>query len=187
MNNTIVLASGSPRRKELLKLITDNFEIRVSTAEEKTAAGFTPAETVEALAALKAADVYSGNKDEIIIAADTVVAVDRTILGKPANEEDAFRMLRMLSGEKHSVYTGVCIRNTEKERVFSVCSDVYFRTLSDEDILAYIATGEPADKAGAYGIQGKGALLVEKICGDYFNIVGLPVSALAAELRQFGV
>ena len=181
----IILGSSSPRRKELLKLITENFEIRVSDAEEKTEPGLSPEQTVCALAELKADSIFSGDKNEIIITADTVVAVDGKILGKPADHNDAFDMLSSLSGRKHSVYTGVCISDGDRKKIFSVCSDVYFYELSEQDILDYIATGECDDKAGAYGIQGKGALLVEKIHGDYFNIVGLPVSLLAKELKAF--
>lgn len=180
----IVLASASPRRRELMQLITDSFEIRVSDAEEKTEDGLSPAETVCTLAQLKAAAVYNKNEDEIIIAADTVVAVDGNILGKPKDRSDAAEMLKELSGRKHSVYTGVCIKTTDTEKVFYVCSDVYFYQLTEDEINDYILTGEPDDKAGAYGIQGKGSLLVEKIDGDYFNIVGLPVSRLAKELKE---
>lgn len=181
----IILGSGSPRRKELLKLITEDFDVRVSDAEEKTDPSLSPAETVRTLAVIKAEGIISGNADEIIITADTVVAVDGKILGKPVDHNDAFRMLASLSGRKHCVYTGVCITDGNKKTVFSVCSDVYFYELSEKDIYDYIATGECDDKAGAYGIQGKGSLLVEKIHGDYFNIVGLPVSRLAKELKNF--
>ena len=180
----IILASASPRRRELLKNITDDFTVRVSDADESTVGGLSPEQTVRALAELKADAVYAGNEEEIIIAADTVVAADGQILGKPRDEADAFAMLKMLSGKTHEVFTGVCIRTPAAQTVFSERTEVEFYPLSDDEITAYIKTGEPSDKAGAYGIQGKGCLLVKRINGDYFNVVGLPVAALSRELKK---
>lgn len=183
----IVLASSSPRRRELMRFITEQFEIITSDAEEKTQPGLSPEETVKALAELKADDVFPKATDSVVIAADTVVACDGRILGKPADRTQAFAMLKSLSGRTHSVFTGVCIREEDRKKVFAIRSDVTFYDLTDREIGEYIATGEPDDKAGAYGIQGKGCLLVESISGDYFNIVGLPVARLKKELADFSL
>lgn len=187
MKKKIILASASPRRKELLRFITDNFEVRPSDADESISEELSPEETVKTLAGLKADAVKADLSEETVISADTVVAVDGHILGKPANEKEAFDMLRMLSGREHCVYTGVCILTENVRKIFSVCSVVRFYELSDEEILKYVSTGEPMDKAGAYGIQGKGCLLASEIHGDYFNIVGLPVSRLARELSELEI
>ena len=180
---SLILASGSPRRRELLGLITNDFTVCVSGAEEHVDPALTPAETVLALARLKGEDVAGTHPDGTVIAADTVVALDGVILGKPADAEDAFRMLRFLSGKTHAVYTGVYIAKGGREACFYEETEVTFYELTDEEIRDYIATGEPADKAGAYGIQGKGALLVKGIKGDYFNVVGFPVAAVSRALR----
>lgn len=173
----IILASKSPRRQELLKLITSDFCIKSAEVDETLPEGIAPKEAVEYLSKIKAQPFENGI--DTIIGADTVVAVNGTILGKPENEEDAFNMLKMLSGKEHSVFTGVTVIKPEKSTTFSVCTKVKFFDLTDDEIRKYISTGEPMDKAGAYGIQGYGALLVEKIDGDYFNVVGLPVSKLS--------
>lgn len=172
----IILASQSPRRRELLKRITENFEIKVSDVDESLPDGITPEEAVNYLSYIKAEPFRSDG--DIVIGADTVVAIDNTILGKPADESDARRMLKMLSGRTHSVFTGVTVLNGEDRDTFSVETRVTFHELSQDDIDRYISTGEPMDKAGAYGIQGCGALLVKCINGDYFNVVGLPISEL---------
>lgn len=170
----LILASKSPRRKELLSLITENFEIKTANVDEALPEGITPDKAVEYLSKIKAEPFANGV--DTVIGADTVVAVDGKILGKPANRQEAFDMLKTLSGKYHSVFTGVTIIKPEDTVTFSVETRVKFFDLTDDEINAYIATGECDDKAGAYGIQGKGALLVEKIDGDYFNVVGLPVS-----------
>lgn len=172
----IILASKSPRRKELLSLITENFVIRSAEVDESLPDGIGPDKAVEYLSKIKA-EPFKNNED-IIIGADTVVSIDSMILGKPKDRSDAFKMLKMLSGKYHSVFTGVTVIKPENEFTFSVETRVKFFHLSDREINDYLDTGEPFDKAGAYGIQGKGALLVEKIDGDYFNVVGLPVSTL---------
>jgi len=172
----IILASKSPRRKELLSLITSDFEIKTADVDETLPDGITPEQAVEYLSKIKAQPF--ANHTDTIIGADTVVAIDNKILGKPKDREDAFAMLRMLSGKVHSVFTGVTVIKPDREVTFSVRTSVKFFDLSDEEINSYLNTGEPYDKAGAYGIQGKGALLVESIEGDYFNVVGLPVSRL---------
>lgn len=179
----IILASQSPRRQELLKLITSDFEIKVSNVDETLPDKITPKEAVMYLSKIKAEPFADG--DDIVIGADTVVALDGKILGKPKNEENAKEMLRFLSGRTHSVFTGVTLASGKKTKTFAVETKVKFFELTNEEIDAYIKTKEPFDKAGAYGIQGYGSLLVEKIDGDYFNVVGLPVSTLARELKAF--
>lgn len=179
----IILASQSPRRQELLKLITDDFEIKVSNVDETLPDGITPKEAVMYLSKIKAQPFADG--ENTVIGADTVVALDGKILGKPKDEENAREMLKFLSGKTHSVFTGVTLANRNKTKTFAVTTKVKFFDLTDEEIDDYIKTLEPFDKAGAYGIQGYGSLLVEKIDGDYFNVVGLPVSTLARELKVF--
>lgn len=185
-----ILASGSPRRKELLTAVGLEYMVLVPIADESSVPKDMSVDLyVQELALLKAAAVAKvavTRQDAVIIAADTIVALDGEILGKPKDEEDAFKMLKSLSGRKHDVYTGYCLM---RERdAFTVCksvkTEVYFKELDDDLIKRYIATGEPMDKAGAYGIQGKGALLVEKIDGDYFNVVGLPISSLSDTLKN---
>lgn len=172
----LILASKSPRRQELLKLITKDFVIKTANVDETLPDGIAPKEAVEYLSKIKAMPFKNGT--DTVIGADTVVAADGKILGKPKDEEDAFAMLRLLSGREHSVFTGVTILKGDGIDTFSVETRVKFFELSDEEIKNYIKTNEPMDKAGAYGIQGYGSLLVEKIDGDYFNVVGLPISQL---------
>lgn len=179
----IILASQSPRRQELLKLITSDFEIKVSNVDETLPDKITPKKAVIYLSKIKAEPFADG--DDIVIGADTVVALDGKILGKPKSEKNAKEMLRFLSGKTHSVFTGVTLASDKKTKTFAVETKVKFFELTNEEIDAYIKTKEPFDKAGAYGIQGYGSLLVEKIDGDYFNVVGLPVSTLARELKAF--
>lgn len=179
----IILASQSPRRQELLKLITSDFEIKVSNVDETLPDKITPKEAVMYLSKIKAEPFADG--DDIVIGADTVVALDGKILGKPKSKENAREMLEFLSGRTHSVFTGVTLASDKKTKTFAVETKVKFFELTNEEIDAYIKTKEPFDKAGAYGIQGYGSLLVEKIDGDYFNVVGLPVSTLARELKAF--
>ena len=185
----IVLASRSPRRRQLLEQMgLRDFRIVCSDADETASPGLTPPALVEALSARKAAAVqHAAAAGDLIIAADTVVALDGRVLGKPADGPDAFAMLSALSGRRHQVYTGLTVvcgaqRLTEHE-----VTAVTFRSLSSAAICAYIATGEPMDKAGAYGIQGRGALFVEGIEGDYYNVMGLPVCRLGRILARLGV
>lgn len=188
MMKKIVLASASPRRKELLEQIGLDFGIFVSDTDESKTDNALPVNLyTEELAMKKAAAVASSlDGNRIIIAADTVVYYDGKIMGKPKNEEEAFKMLSSLSGNMHEVYTGICVMRTSDG--FAVAdfekTEVYFNTLTDEKIRRYIASGEPFDKAGAYGIQGKGASLVRKINGDYSNVVGLPLSKLVKILED---
>lgn len=172
----LILASKSPRRRELLSLITTDFEIKSADVDETLPEGISPQEAVLHLSKIKAEPFNNGI--DTVIGADTVVAVDSKILGKPADRQQAAEMLKSLSGKYHSVFTGVTVIKPEQSVTFSVETKVKFFDLSDEEIYSYIATGECDDKAGAYGIQGKGSLLVEKIDGDYFNVVGLPISKL---------
>lgn len=176
----MILASQSPRRRELLSLITKDFKIIPAVGEEKIPEGTPPSEAVLLLSRQKATEIYSKYNNDTIIAADTVVAIDGKILGKPQNEQNAAEMLRMLSGRIHSVFTGVCVIFPDgRTESFSEETAVEFYPLTEGEIAAYIATGEPMDKAGAYGIQEKGALLVKRIEGDFFNVMGLPIARLS--------
>ena len=179
-----ILASASPRRKELLTLAGIEYEVIVSQCEETLPDGITPDKAVEELARQKAEDVFSRNSDAMVIAADTVVALGNTILGKPKDEADAFNMLSSLSGRRHTVFTGVCIKTKDKTDIFHVATEVEFYDLTEKEIRDYIATKEPMDKAGAYGIQGKGFVLVKGIHGDYFNVVGLPLAETVRHLNK---
>lgn len=179
----IILASKSPRRKELLSFITTDFAVKSADVDETLPQGISPDKAVEYLSKIKAEPFK--NENDIVIGADTVVALDGKILGKPRNYADAFATLKMLSGREHSVFTGVSVIKGEKIETFIVQTKVKMFELTDEEIEEYIATDEPFDKAGSYGIQGKGSLLVEKIDGDYFNVVGLPISRLNRVLKLF--
>ena len=185
----IVLASGSPRRQELLNRIgITEFDIRVPESDETYPAGLTPAQVVECISRKKAdAAALLCTLDEIVITADTMVFLDDQRLGKPVDEAAALRMLTDLQGRHHTVCTGVPVRQGDKILTESESTEVYFRPATEEELLAYIATGEPMDKAGSYGVQGKGSLLVEKLNGDFFNVMGLPVLRLSRMLAQFGV
>ena len=186
----IVLASGSPRRQELLQNIgITEFDIRVPRTEENFPAGLTPKQVVAYISREKA-DAASKlcTPEEIVITADTMVFLDEARLGKPADEADALRMLTALQGRRHTVCTGVTVRRGGESEAFSVSTNVYFRTCGEAELRAYIATGEPVDKAGAYGVQSLGALLVERIDGDFYNVMGLPVEKLGQCLtKHFGV
>ncbi len=190
----LILASASPRRREILSLLTDDFEVMAADTDEREieerlrSSG--AAEVAKGLAAAKARAVYEmlgeeRKRDSVVIGADTSVVCEGEILGKPSDKEDAVRMLTMLSGKVHSVITGVALISGGREAVFEEESKVEFYPLDGKQkalIEGYVSTDEPYDKAGAYGIQGKGALLVRKIEGDYLNIVGLPLSRLKREL-----
>ena len=179
----LILASKSPRRRELMKFITDDFIVKTADVDETLPENIAPADAVLYLSKIKAQPFR--NENDIVIGADTVVAIDGIILGKPADENDAKSMLKRLSNRVHSVFTGVTIIKGEREESFFVETKVKFYELSDEMIDNYIKTREPFDKAGAYGIQGYGCLLVESIEGDYFNVVGLPVSKINQSLSNF--
>ena len=185
----IILASASPRRSELMHMLGfADVIIHPAEGEEQPPRGASPEETVKALSHAKAKEVAAlFDDDTLVIAADTIVWLDGEILGKPHSEEQAFCMLRKLSGRDHEVYTGVTVLDAEGELCEAERSAVHFRELSDEEIRRYIATGEPMDKAGAYGAQGRGALFVRAIEGDFFNVMGLPVCRLGQMLAKKGV
>ena len=185
----IVLASASPRRQELLsRMGLTDFDIRVPQAEEAYPPGLSPQETVEFISREKAqAAAGLCTPEEIFITADTMVFLDDQRLGKPADEAEALRMLTALQGRRHIVCTGVTVGQGNRLVTESETTEVYFRPASREELLGYIRTGDPMDKAGAYGVQGRGALLVEGIRGDFFNVMGLPVLRLSRMLGRFGV
>ncbi|OCA92405.1 Maf family protein [Pseudobacillus wudalianchiensis] len=182
----LILASGSPRRKELLEQIGLAFTVKVSHADETIPSGITPEEAVMHLASVKAAAVAKNDEDHFVIGADTVVVLDGEILGKPSDRQEAKEMLQRLSGRTHAVCTGVAVRHKGSECSFYEKTNVTFWKLTEEEINGYLDTGEPFDKAGAYGIQGAGAIFVKKIDGDYFSVVGLPISSLYRQLKQMG-
>jgi len=185
----IVLASASPRRRELLENIGLKFEVAVSNYHEELFSGLAPGTLAQKLSLEKASVVARQYDDAIVIAADTIGVLDGNIIGKPHTDLAAKNMLRMLSGKCHLVITGFTIIDTRQQTNLSrsVETKVYFRNLTDDEIDAYVRTGEPLDKAGAYAIQGLGALLVEKIEGDYYNVIGLPLVALIENLKHFGI
>lgn len=187
----IILASGSPRRYELLKQIGLDFKVITSEADEGYDKDWSPADIVMELSLRKAESVFMHNtpeKDTVVIGSDTIVVHKGRILGKPADKEEAFNMLADLSGDIHQVYTGVTLYYFKDNRIFIESfadkADVHFRKLSEKEIKKYVDSGEPMDKAGAYGIQGKGAILVEKIEGDFYTIVGLPVVRVYESLER---
>lgn len=180
----IILASASPRRKELMGHFPFPVTVRVSQADEKMDNGKLPQQEVARISCNKAMAV-DRTGDDIVIGADTIVVCDGVILGKPKDEADALRMLSMLSGRAHQVMTGVTVLKGDRLHSFTEITDVYFRSLSEKEILSYIRSGDPMDKAGAYGIQSGASLFVEKIEGDYYNVVGLPVCHLALVLKEF--
>ena len=186
MDKKIVLASASPRRKEILSNLGLLFEVITSDAEEKTDAELPPYMIVQELAMLKGTDVARRAGDAVVISADTIVWLDGMVLGKPSDEANAKKMLKKLSGKTHEVYTGVCVTDSKNGKSVSdyEVTKVRFRELDEDEIDRYISTGEPMDKAGAYGIQGKGCLFVEAIEGDYLNVVGLPAVKLSKILKE---
>lgn len=185
----IVLASGSPRRRELLERIgVTDFTVRVPEAEESFPEGLTPSQVVEYISREKAdAAARLCGSGDIVITADTMVFLGQDRLGKPRDEAHALEMLTALQGRRHTVCTGVTVRQGERSLTESESTAVFFRPASEAELRAYIATGEPMDKAGAYGVQGRGALLVERLEGDFFNVMGLPVLRLSRMLARFGV
>lgn len=183
----MILASQSPRRRELLGQMGFSFTVRPAKGEELPHPELTPAQLVEELARQKALEVSAeAASDDVVVAADTVVAIDGVVLGKPRDKVHAAQMLSALSGREHTVYTGVAVKRGETLLVEHEATQVRFRPLTEREIDLYIQTGEPMDKAGSYGIQGYGALLVEGIRGDYFNVVGLPICRLGRMLAQVG-
>ena len=181
----VVLASQSPRRQELLKLIFSDFKVCPADVDESLPDSINTDFAAEYLAVKKAQVVAKDHGDCLVIGADTVVLCDDKILGKPENEGDAAAMLRSLSGRRHRVITGCALFLGGRHLSFSECTEVEFLPLSDTEIEQYVSSGEPMDKAGAYGIQGGASLFVKGIDGDYFNVVGLPVAALNQNVKKF--
>ena len=173
----IILASQSPRRKELLGLLRIPFSVRVADIDETMDAARPAFDEVARVSRLKA-EAVARRDDDVIIAADTIVVCRGQVLGKPKDEQDARRMLELLSGKDHQVMTGMTVLRGSQCVSCTEVTDIHFRTLSEKEILSYIRTGEPMDKAGAYGIQGGAALFAEKLVGDYYNVMGLPVCRL---------
>ncbi len=189
----IILASNSPRRKELLRNLRLEFDVFPDNTPEPTDTGLSPGKAVKMLAKFKGENVLktlTSSEDAVIIAADTVVSIDDRILGKPKTKKDAFDMLSLLSGRCHNVFTGVYIieKSSKKSANFYEKTEVCFKSLDISEINDYINSGEPMDKAGSYGIQNLGSLFVERINGDYFNVVGLPICHLGKVLaKDFGI
>lgn len=183
---SIILASQSPRRRELLELMGLTFSVQAADIDEAMDPTANPRQEVARVSRAKATAVSAGPQD-IVIAADTIVVCDGRILGKPGTRERACDMLRLLSGRDHQVMTGFTVRRGDTLLTQTEVSHIFFRPLEEGEILAYAETGEPLDKAGAYGIQGKAALFVTRLEGDYYNVMGLPVCALTQCLRQLGV
>jgi len=186
LKQTLILASSSPRRKELLEDLQIPFVVRISDVEESFLPTLPPEEVVTDLAKRKVQAIDRKEPNTYILGADTIVYHNGTILGKPSSREEAFHMLRQLSGTTHSVYTGVAILVNGQYSTFFEKTDVLFWELTDVEINSYLDTGEPFDKAGAYGIQGVGRTLVKGIHGDYFTVVGLPISRTVRELKAKG-
>ena len=183
----IILASGSPRRQELLRRIgIRDFTVIVPQVEETYPENLSPEEIVCHISRLKNTAVPA-DPDDLVITADTMVFLDDQKLGKPRDEAHALQMLTALQGRRHTVCTGVTVRRGDDVLTRVQATDVYFRSAEEKELRAYIASGEPMDKAGAYGVQGQGSLLVERIDGDFFNVMGLPVLLLSEMLRHFGV
>ena len=179
----LILASQSPRRKELLGLFHIPFTVKVADIDEAMDPARSPAQEVARVSRAKA-EAIEGHADDVIIAADTIVVLGGQVLGKPKDEADAIAMLTALSGRDHQVMTGVTVLRGNKALTHTEITDIHFRPLSQKEIEAYVATGEPMDKAGSYGIQGGAALFAEKMHGDYYNVMGLPVCRLWQMLQQ---
>lgn len=184
----VILASASPRRRQLLQQIGIDFIIDPSSIKETVPKGMLPQQIIQYLALQKARDIAAKYREGLIIGADTIVTIDNDIMGKPRDDSEAFSMLTRLQGRVHQVYTGLVMLNAENKSYMSdyECTRVFFHSLTEEEILRYIKSGEPRGKAGAYAIQGKGALFIEKIEGCYSNVVGLPLHILYIMLKKAG-
>jgi septum formation protein len=185
----LILASASPRRAEILQNLGFSFEICPSHTDESFGDGLKPAEIVELLAERKATDVLSRVQEGIIIGSDTIVVLEGKVFGKPSNKDDALWMLTELRGKTHSVFSGLAVLDalTGEKKIGHIETKVQMRNFSDLEMNCYIQTGEPMDKAGGYAIQGIGSIFIEKIIGDYFSVVGMPVSLLVKFLAYFGI
>ena len=182
----VILASQSPRRRELLGLTGLDFIVRVADIDETMDPGKAPFDEVARVSSMKALAIPREPED-VVIAADTIVVCQGQVLGKPKDEADAFRILSLLSGGHHEVMTGLTVLRGDEIITHTEVTKIHFRPLLPQEIRAYIATKEPMDKAGAYGIQGRGGLFVEQLVGDYFNVVGLPVCRTAQLLAEAGI
>lgn len=187
MINKLVLASASPRRQELLRLVVNTFTVCPADADETLPAGLAVVQQIETLARRKAEAVFHLHPACAVIGSDTMVVLDGRPLGKPRDENDAKDMLRQLSGRMHEVITGLSVLSPHGQRIGHRVTRVHFRALTEKEINQYVATGEPMDKAGAYGIQGRGATMITGIEGDYFSVVGLPVELLYRFLTELGL
>ncbi|GAA0470621.1 Maf family protein [Alkalibacillus silvisoli] len=185
MSKKIILASSSPRRQELLTQIEQPYTIRKPDVDESQIITHDPVEKVKQLAILKGRNVLLHHNDEIIISADTVVSYQNTIYEKPKSRKEAYEMMKNFSGDTHEVYTGIMLRSKDDEVVFVEKTEVEFWPLTEEELDWYVDTNDPYDKAGAYGIQSLGALFVKQITGDYYNVMGLPISRVIKEIRKF--
>lgn len=185
----IILASASPRRKELLEKIGLEFEVEAGNGQEETSPAIEPHKLVLQNSVKKAESVAANHKNAIVISADTIGVIDNLILGKPHTADEARKMLRQISGRSHLVITGFTVLDTSTRKIVSATVDttVYIGELTSQEIDTYVKTGEPLDKAGSYAIQGLGAVIVEKIEGDYYNVMGLPLHALSEALKEFGI
>lgn len=184
----LILASQSPRRQQLLRQIGLEFTVRAADIDETMTPGLSPQDAVADISARKAAAVAAFSAPEdVILAADTVVVAGSAILGKPRTPAQAAEMLRLLSGKEHFVMTGITVQKDVRRESYTEITRIRFRSLSEAEIAAYVATGDPMDKAGAYGIQGLAAVFVASLDGDYFNVMGLPLCSLTERLRRFGV
>lgn len=186
LDSNIILASKSPRRRELFSLITDRYRCIAPDVDESGVTSGDARQLSVDLARLKASQVFSENPNTIVVGCDTVVEVDGRVLGKPRDKEEARTMLHSLSGRRHNVYTGVCVLGGGHERAFACHTSVEFYPIPPVDLERYIATNDPYDKAGGYGVQGMAACFVRGIRGDYFNVMGLPVSRLYNTLKELG-
>lgn len=181
----IILASKSPRRKQIMEMLKLPFDVEVADIEERINYQNDLRKEIENLSFLKALNVFNKHNDAVVIGADTIVVINNEVLGKPKDEEDAKRMLSLLKNNMHYVITGVSIISKEKSESFVSISEVYFNDISDNEIDEYIKTKEPMDKAGAYGIQGLGAKFINKINGDFYSIMGLPINELYKRLKEY--
>lgn len=184
---SVILASASSRRKEMLEEIGLSFKVCPAHVEEKLDENLSVEEAISHIAYAKANDVFQQHTDAVVIACDTMVCIDGKALGKPRNQDDARKMLKMLSGKTHQVISGVSIITDEEVTIFHEVTDVTFYKLTEDSIQAYLSTDEPYDKAGGYGIQGKGKLFVKEIKGDYYNVVGLPIAKVYQKLMEIQV
>ncbi|MCG5105094.1 Maf family protein [Oceanobacillus alkalisoli] len=187
MANKLILASSSPRRQELLLQVKIPFTVQTANIDESQITTTDPIEKVKQLAIWKGENIPVHHPNTVVLSADTIVSYEHTIFEKPRNQTEAKQMISTLSDQVHDVYTGVMIRSLQKKTVFVERTSVEFWPLSEEEIDAYVATEDPYDKAGAYGIQSLGAMFVKQIIGDYYTVVGLPLSRVVRELRDFGI